>query len=181
LALDLCAAADANPLYFLRHSMPESYLVKIETHKRIGFPRECPVCGEACEQTGQIRGNPSISYFGGWMYLLGLTQRIQLNIHRKCNRKVNTVLRFRNALIFGLGGIALLIVFSFDLHYLTGKLFLIVLATVLILPEVYRQVKYPPPIEFVHDSGMLEFTIKNEAYATELAKLNDATFERNEI
>ena len=157
--------------------MPDSYLVKIEANKQIIFPKQCAVCGESCDQTGKIRGNPDVSYFGGWKYLFGFTKCLQLFIHRKCNKTINSDLRYRNYLLFGLAAIALPIVFYFDLN----RLYLIILVSAFMFPEIYRQIKNPPPIEFVNNSGMLEFTIKNERYATKLAQLNRVLIERQKI
>ena len=157
--------------------MTEVYLVNIESEKQIIFPKQCAVCGEPCEQIGKIRGNPDISYFGGWKYLFGFTKSFQFFIHKECNKIITTDLRYRNYLLFFLAAFALPIVFYFDLN----RLYLILLVLAFMLPVLYRQLKNPPPIEFANNSGVLEFTIKNEIYATNLAQLNGVTVEKQKI
>ena len=161
--------------------MRESYSVGIDANTNIIFPKQCVLCGKPCEETGMIRGNPDLDYWGGWKYLFGLTMRLEIFAHKKCLREIQTTLRLRNLVLFGLATLTIPIIFFIDLHITLKYLLWSVLALFIIFQGALWQAKNPGPIEFAKDEDQIKFTFENEHYATQFAHLNGVFIERIRI
>lgn len=151
--------------------MTTAFYIDIDKDQNIRFPKTCVVCGRECYEQFEISGNPDVSYWGGWKYLFGNTIRLQIFTHKECYRKLKTSLKSRNFVLLGFAGLSFPLAYYLDLD----RLVFILLVLLLLCPGIYWQIKNPPPIEFAKNDDLIEFTIKDELYAHEFARINNVS------
>ncbi len=160
--------------------MNELYLIQIDANEEILFPKLCPLCGEECTMTGKIKGHPDTSYWGGFRYLFGLTRQLELYAHKDCLKDI-TASRKVTTLFLLITLVMSISLFKFiDITWFNKGIILTV-TLMIALPIGFWQVKKSGAIEFVNEDDVLEFTCRNETYATKLAHLNGVFIRRLKI